>query len=229
MTRIVIVGGGLSGLSLAAHLAVLDHRHPVVVADDGSRPLSGMTWASWSARPGLLDAAASRWFDRIRAHVNGRTKVLELGRYRYRVVRGDDFAAVVRRFADPLRHFTFLSGHVDQVQDDGVIVDGRHMRARWVFDSVIGPAAQPPVDAQLVFRGWRVRTVGTLTCEQHQTDAREQREQTAQREPCRSGSGHGRFRCATGAQGRGGADTGTGNIVPYPAGRHALGVLLQPR
>lgn len=158
MTRIVIAGGGLSGLSLAAHLAVADHRHPVVVVDDARRPLGDMTWASWSDRPGLLDAAASRWFEHIRVHVNGRTAVLRLGRYRYRVVRGEDLLAVVRRYTDPLKHFTFHRGHVDRVEDDGVIVDGQHMRAMWVFDSVVGPAEQPPADAELSFRGWHVHS-----------------------------------------------------------------------
>ncbi|NUT53887.1 MAG: lycopene beta cyclase, partial [Saccharothrix sp.] len=156
MTRIVIAGGGLSGLSLAAHLAVADHRRPVVVVDDGSRPLETMTWASWSAGPGLLDAAASRWFDQIRVHVRGRTTVLRLGRYRYRVVRGEDLLAVVHRYTDPLRHFTYQRGHVDGRTDGGLVVDGQFLRARWVFDSVIGPADEPPPDGELVFRGWRV-------------------------------------------------------------------------
>jgi len=156
MTRIVIAGGGMSGLSLAAHLAVADHRHPVVVVDDGSRPVATRAWASWSSGPGLLDAAAGRWFDKIRVHVHGRTTVLPLGRYRYRVVRGEDLVAVVRRFTDPLRHFTFQDGHVDGVAEGGVIVDGRFLRAGWVFDSVIGAEPEPPADAQLVFRGWRV-------------------------------------------------------------------------
>jgi lycopene beta-cyclase len=158
MTRIVIAGGGLSGLSLAAHLAVADHRHPVVVIDDGSRPIESRTWASWSDRPGLLDAAVSRWFDQIRIHVNGETKVLRLGHHRYRVVRGGDLAEVVARFTNPLRHFTFHHGHVDGVEQDGVIVDGQHMRAKWVFNSVIGPEKPPPADASLAFRGWHVRS-----------------------------------------------------------------------
>jgi len=154
----VIAGGGVSGLSLAAHLAVADHRHPVVVVDDGSHPLDDRTWALWSDGPGLLDAAASRWFERIRVHANGRTTVLPLGRYRYRVVRGSDLRAVVRRYTDPLPHFTFQSGHVDRIDQDGVVVDGTHLRARWVFDSVIGPEVPPPVNAQLSFRGWHVRS-----------------------------------------------------------------------
>lgn len=158
MTRIVIAGGGLSGLSLAAHLAVADHRHPVLVVDDGDGSLDARMWASWSDRPGLLDAAASRWFERIRVHVNGRTTVIPLGRYRYRVVRGQDLRAVVRRYTDPLPHFTFQRGHVDRIDQDGVVVDGDHIRAKWVFDSVIGPEAPPLTDAHLSFRGWYVRS-----------------------------------------------------------------------
>jgi lycopene beta-cyclase len=157
-SRIVIAGGGLSGLSLAAHLTVADHRHPVTVVDDGSSSLDGRTWASWTDRPGLLDGAASRWFERIRVHVNGRTTVIPLGSYRYRVVTGEDLRSTVRRYTDPLRHFTFHHGHVDQVVPDGVIVDGQHLRAKWVFDSVIGPEVPPPADAHLSFRGWYVRS-----------------------------------------------------------------------
>lgn len=148
----------MSGLSLAAHLAVADHRHPVVVIDDGSRPLEDRTWASWSDRPGVLDAAASRWFERIRVHVNGRTTVVPLGRYRYRLVRGADLREVVRRFTDPLPHFTFRRGHVDRIDQDGLVVDGSRLRARWVFDSVLGPEVAPPADARLSFRGWYVRS-----------------------------------------------------------------------
>lgn len=156
MTRIVIAGGGMSGLSLAAHLAVADHRHPVVVVDDGSRPVEDGAWASWSAGAGLLDAAAHRWFDKIRVHAGGRTTVLPLGRYRYRVVRGRELAEVVHRYTDPLPGFTRQRGHVDGFTDGGLVVDGRFVRARWVFDSVVGPGETPPLDAQLVFRGWRV-------------------------------------------------------------------------
>ena len=39
-----------------------------------------------------------------------------------------------------------------------VVVDGTHLRARWVFDSVIGPEVPPPADAHMSFRGWYVRS-----------------------------------------------------------------------
>lgn len=99
----LIAGGGLSGLSLAAHLAaepVVDR--PVLVVDDGSHRVESMVWSSWADRPGLLDAAVSRRFDRVRMHAAGQTRTVGLGRYRYQVVRGDDLERVVRRMLKPL-------------------------------------------------------------------------------------------------------------------------------
>lgn len=168
---ILIAGGGLSGLSLAAHLAaehVVDE--PVVVVDDGSHRIGTMVWSSWADRPSLLDAAVSRRFDRVQVHAAGQTRTLDLGRYHYQVVRGEDLEQVVRRMLEPLPRFGFRPGHVDGIADgDQVIVDGEPVSARWVFDSVLGSLDRPPVDAQLAFRGWRVRTerpvfdVGTPT------------------------------------------------------------------
>ncbi|HEX6345937.1 lycopene cyclase family protein [Umezawaea sp.] len=160
---VVIAGGGLSGLALAGHLALEPRWHGrVVVVDDGRRPLDTVAWSSWADRPGLLDAAVSSRFYRVRVHADGRTRTLPLGRYRYLVVRGTDLARVVRGLAEPLAHFDFRHGHVDEVVEHagrtGVVVDGELVEARWVFDSVLGPPDPPPVDARLVFRGRRVRT-----------------------------------------------------------------------
>ena len=152
MTRIVIAGGGLSGLSLAAHLAVADHRHPVVVVDDARRPLGDMTWASWSDRPG----AGRGGIAVVRAHSGARQRpdgriasgAISLPRCAW---RGSACSrAPVHRSVETLH---VHRGHVDRVEDDGVIVDGQHMRAMWVFDSVVGPAEQPPADAELSFPG----------------------------------------------------------------------------
>ncbi|GAA0262305.1 lycopene cyclase family protein [Saccharothrix mutabilis subsp. mutabilis] len=148
MTGLVIAGGGLSGLSLAAHLAPL----PVTVVDDGRRDVAALSWASWADRPGLLDAAVSRRFDRVRVHVGGRTRVLGLGRYRYQVVRGADLLRVVR---ERVPGCSFVRGHVTEVGAGRVVVDGRELAARWVFDSVAEP---PPAQALLSFHGWHVRS-----------------------------------------------------------------------
>ncbi|WP_181773186.1 lycopene cyclase family protein [Amycolatopsis pittospori] len=161
--RILIAGGGLSGLSLAAHLAArTEPLGPItVVDDDGGRPIAQAGWASWSDRPGLLDTAVSRTFDRFRVHAGGRERIVDLGAYRYRFVRGDDFAAAVTRMTSRHGGVTFHSGQISEIRPAGegaeVLVDGEAMYADWVFDSVLGP--EPPrADAWLTFRGWHVRT-----------------------------------------------------------------------
>ncbi|OXM45415.1 lycopene cyclase family protein [Amycolatopsis alba] len=160
--RILIAGGGLSGLSLAAHLAArTEPLGPITVVDDGSRPIAQAGWASWSDRPGLLDTAVSRTFDRFRVHAGGRERIVDLGAYRYRFVRGDDFAAAVTRMTSRHGGFIFHSGHISGIRQAGegaeVLVDGEAMYADWVFDSVLGPGPQR-IDAWLIFRGWHVRT-----------------------------------------------------------------------
>ncbi|TWE27974.1 lycopene cyclase family protein [Prauserella muralis] len=159
---IVIAGGGLSGLSLAAHLTRQPPAEPVLLVDDGSRPVTGAGWAWWSERPGLLDGAACRSFDHVRVHAGGRERVLGLGRYRYRYARGADLAAAVGRLTRAVPDFAARRGHVEAITSDAgrarVLVDGTPIAATWVFDSVLGPGERPREDARLVFRGWHVRT-----------------------------------------------------------------------
>lgn len=154
----MIAGGGLSGLSLVAHLVAAGHRGPVVVVDNETRPVETRTWASWTDRAGLLDAAVCRRYHRIRIHAGGQSRVVDLGRYWYQAVRGADLRETVRRLTVAAPQVEFRYGQVDRVELDGVVVDGHHVPARWVFDSVSGRDRPSPVDAWLDFRGWRVHS-----------------------------------------------------------------------
>jgi lycopene beta-cyclase len=157
----VIAGGGASGLSLAAQLAVNGWRdRSVLLVDDaGARP-AAVCWGYWSARPGMLDAAVSHRFRRVRVHAAGESAVVPLGNYEYRVVHRPDLRRVV---ADILRRcpgFVVASGRVREIRDGPhaaeVTIDGYRVRAEWVFDSVSPcPAAGPP-DSYLAFTGWEI-------------------------------------------------------------------------
>lgn len=166
---IVIAGGGLSGLTLAAHLTRRPPRCEVLIVDDGGKDITAAGWGSWSDRPGLLDAAARYRWDRIHVHAGGRSRLLDLGAYRYRYVRGGDLSATVTPMLESAPGFRRVRGHVDDIVGAGmaagmaaggarVVVDGEPIEARWVFDSVLGPAEPPPADAVLVFRGWHLET-----------------------------------------------------------------------
>jgi lycopene beta-cyclase len=157
----VIAGGGASGLSLAAHLAVTGWRdRAVLVVDDGGAGSSAACWGSWSARPGLLDAAVSHRYRRVRVHAAGAGAVVPLGGYEYQVVRRPDLHRVVTGMLDRCPRFTLMSGRVQEIRNlergAEVTVDGRVVRARWVFDSVSRRRAAGPPDARLAFTGWEI-------------------------------------------------------------------------
>lgn len=159
---ILIAGGGLSGLSLVAHLVARpEPLGPIVVVDDGRRQLATAGWAFWSADPGLLDEAVSRTFDRFRVHAAGRSRIVGLGRYKYRFVRGDDLEAAVGKAAERRGDVVFRRGRISEIRQAGrgaeAIVDGEAIRVDWVFDSVFQPGPAR-VDGWLIFRGWHVRT-----------------------------------------------------------------------
>jgi NAD(P) transhydrogenase alpha subunit len=157
----VIAGGGLSGLSLAAQLATNGWGdRSVLVIDDPAHAPAAVCWGSWSAGPDLLDAAVSRRYRQIRVHAAGASAVVPTGRYRYRVVRRPDLSRVVSAILSRCPHFAVRSGRVQDIRDGTgaaeVTVDGRPIRADWVFDSVVARPTAGTADARLAFTGWEV-------------------------------------------------------------------------
>lgn len=157
----LIAGGGLSGLSLAAHLAAAGwHDRRVLLIDDAPAPPAVAAWGFWSARPGLLDTAVSRTYRQVYVHAAGACGVVPLGGYRYQVVRRADLRRTVLELLAACPRYEVVPGRVEAVRAGPgaaeLTVDGRVLRAGWAFDSVTRPPAAP-VDAQLAFTGWRVR------------------------------------------------------------------------
>jgi len=159
----VIAGGGLSGLSLAAHLAVQGWGdRSVLLVDDPHVHPPAAAWGFWSIDDGPLAAAVSRSYREVRVHAGGADRRLALGRYRYRVVRRPELDRVVRALLAGRAGIQVRSGRVQRIHDLGdhatVTVDGETIACRWAFDSVSGPDGAQPVDARLAFTGWEVRT-----------------------------------------------------------------------
>ena len=157
----VIAGGGLSGLSLAAHLAAGGWAdRSVLLVDDGEAGSSATSWAFWSGRTGLLDSAVSRAFRQVSMHAGGASTVLSLGPYRYRVVRRADLYRAAMSQVAGCPGFVVRTGRVECVADGidlaEVTVGGVRLGSRWVFDSVSPAPRQPPADARLAFTGWVV-------------------------------------------------------------------------
>jgi lycopene beta-cyclase len=149
----LFAGGGLSALSLAYRLAAapgLRDRSMLIVdpalgADSVER--AARSWAFWSASPTPFDHLVRHSWSRLRLVDHGGDQTLDLGRYRYNLIRGSDFHAHVRATLAQRPNVTFLPARVTRIDDGsaaaGVIAAGRPYAARWVFDSRFRP-----VDAQ---------------------------------------------------------------------------------
>lgn len=126
------------------------------------------TWCFWERQPGPFEPLVAHSWSALDVHpphelsVEGRR--LDLGAYRYKMIRGGDFfAAMQRRFpeSDRLRRF---EGAITAVSADSdgasVVAAGERFSAPFVFDSTDPPRAAPPGYEFLLqhFKGWEIET-----------------------------------------------------------------------
>ena len=165
---IIILGAGLSGLSLACHLVGSSWRdRTILLVDKVVKERDDRTWCYWGSTPTLFDAAVFRTWDRLRVAGAGFERALDLGDYRYRMIRGADFYRHARALLAAHDNVAFAQGVIEHV-DDGpggarVIIDGRAVSATWVFDSRFQPAELRDDEARyhtlkLHFKGWEIET-----------------------------------------------------------------------
>ena len=155
----VIVGAGLSGLSLAAQLAAgpwADRR--VLIVNDQHHDIRSRAWAYWTSNPGWLSSAATGAWNAIAVHAAGSFRLMPLHPYRYVSISGDALADVLHARLSMCPHFELVSGNVESVRDMRehalVRLDGRDVSASWAFDS--RPLGSDQAWPRLVFLGWEV-------------------------------------------------------------------------
>jgi lycopene beta-cyclase len=170
----VLAGGGLSGLSLAYHLAhsplgthsVLAEKS-ILIVDQSPKSQNDRTWGFWSDRPTPFDHLIDRSWARLRFVTPGLERISDLGSYRYHVIRGIDFYDFVHDDLARFDNITFRRGRVKQIADGHdealVTIDDQLVGAKWVFDSCSGRVANKPdmkryQRLKLHFVGWEIRT-----------------------------------------------------------------------
>ncbi len=164
---LIIAGAGLSGMSLACHLARSSlSRKSILLVDNGFDRLPERCWAFWSKEPGLFEPSVSKTWDRLRYVGRGFQGVLDIAPYRYRLVRSDDFFWQARAELATFPNIEFRQGHVGHIEDGReqamVFVDGQPISGRWVFDGrgfqKLQRANGDGRNLHMQFLGWEIRT-----------------------------------------------------------------------
>lgn len=164
---IIIAGGGAAGLSLAYQLINSPLRgRSILVVDKGAKSQNDRTWAFWSDEPTPFEPIVYRSWDEIELAGDEGEQRIDLGRYRYQMIRGIDFYTFVHAALEACPSVTMLQATVDRIEDGDdlarVVVDDRAYSAEWVFDSIFRPAEVVEDERhqylQLHFKGWEIET-----------------------------------------------------------------------
>lgn len=164
----IFAGGGLAGLSLAlqiAHSPLSDAS--ILIVDQDAKLQDDRTWGFWSNRAGLYDEIVSRSWDQIKFYGKNYERLIDLGDYRYQVIRGADLYRFAHQKLSALPNVRFLNGKVTKIQDGAdrarLAVNGQTVSGTWIFDSLF-KASQIEVNPtryhylKMCFKGWEIET-----------------------------------------------------------------------
>jgi lycopene beta-cyclase len=181
---LILTGGGMAGLSLAWHLSQRPtlRRRRILVIDREPKEKNDRTWAFWEAGTGPFEPILHRQWQTAWFHgTHGFARKLDLGDYRYKLLRGIDFYRFVRETLAPCSTVSFLYSPIRAVETVGnrgvVTTDAGTFSAEWVFDSTFrlkamesfsanfspignspAPVTGPPTALLQHFKGWVVKT-----------------------------------------------------------------------
>ena len=164
----IIVGGGVSGLSLAVEMIRSPLRdRSILIIEQQAKNRNDRTLCFWTEGPSVCDEIVYRSWDRLRFAGDGTEEILDLGKYRYNMVRGIDFYRFAQEKLSAFENVEFIQGRVDRVEPAGsqskVWVSGRSYTGKWVFDSRfrISDPKMGSEDYRFLrqhFKGWVVET-----------------------------------------------------------------------
>ena len=168
----ILAGGGMAGLSLAVALAEgpIEDRS-ILIIDPEERGDNEQTWCYWTREGDPIEAAVSHSWKRLRFASSSWTRVIDLGAYRYSMVRGDDFYREMLDRLDAHPTVEFERAHVLEIVDGDdaaeVVTDMGTVRGTWVFDSRFDAAqyshrSGPYQYLKQHFAGWMIETADPI-------------------------------------------------------------------
>ncbi len=164
----LIAGGGAAGLSLVYHLlnSPLADAEIAIIDRDPKRS-NDRTWCFWTDREFVLEPVIQHRWNTMEFVSRTYSDRYDLAPYRYCMIPGIEFYRYMHELIESRPNVTFLQGLVEETRDteDGaeLVVDGRTLRGRYLFDSLIIPE-QFTVDTRRYhfikqhFLGWFIET-----------------------------------------------------------------------
>lgn len=164
----IVAGAGCAGLGLAARILERAPDAALVIVDD-PEPAPPKLWSWWDdaeAVVGLFPEVRRRVWSTLRVAFPDGERVEQLGSLRYATIRSEDYVAALRRRLSDAAAVRWVRGRVRAIEDrpdhGEVVVDGRVLRAPWVFQSVMPCPADRDAQGRFPIRqrfvGWVVQT-----------------------------------------------------------------------
>jgi lycopene beta-cyclase len=158
----IIAGGGCAGLSLAYRLSLADHNYRVLVVDSDNKTSNDRTWCFWEEGKSVFEEIVYRSWESVSFYGTRGLQRLDLGPYRYKMIKGVDFYRFVLERLQQDPRFTFLQTTITGLGNEGskavLNTTGRNYYAKYIFNSAIRPKFDPGAITYLQhFKGWVIK------------------------------------------------------------------------
>ncbi|MGZ3847462.1 MAG: lycopene cyclase family protein, partial [Flavisolibacter sp.] len=138
----IIAGAGCSGLSLAMHMIdsgkFTDKK--ILLIDKDIKKANDRTWCFWQKGQGLFEPIVYKQWQRLLFHGEEYSSELNLGAYRYKMIRGNEFYEYCLRQICLHKNVEIRFDTIEQVfseRETGVVVKGEKVYADYVFNSIL--------------------------------------------------------------------------------------------
>lgn len=162
----LIAGSGGAGLGLADALIDSCSKPPsILLIDKDTKNQNDRTWCFWGPASAPYAHLARHSWTKLSIRSENYEKIIDLGDWRYWMVRGIDYYNFTRQRLDQAQTVQFCLGKVERIEEalDKVLVTvGNHtVAAHWVFDSILKPQdiSSDTVHYHFLkqhFKGWEI-------------------------------------------------------------------------
>lgn len=154
----------MAGLSLAYYLTQSPLRdRSILLIDRDQKNRNDRTWCYWERGEGAFESILYRIWNQVEFHGPTLSGLLDMGSYRYKMLRGIDFYTFMdshlARFSNIERRQATINRIKDTPQGGFVIADDEPFIADYVFDSTYALNLTIPENHNLLqhFKGWVIK------------------------------------------------------------------------